>query len=75
MPVLKSTLDVAGGAYAENRRAMEALVEELREETAKAGLGGPEKSRERHVSRGKLLPRDRVEKLLDGGKRGRFGLC
>ncbi len=67
MPVLKSTLDVAGAAYAENRRAMEALVEELREETAKAGLGGPEKSRERHVSRGKLLPRDRVEKLLDPG--------
>jgi 3-methylcrotonyl-CoA carboxylase beta subunit len=67
MPVLKSTLDVAGAAYADNRRAMEALVEELREETAKAGLGGPEKSRERHVSRGKLLPRDRVEKLLDPG--------
>jgi 3-methylcrotonyl-CoA carboxylase beta subunit len=67
MPVLKSTLDVAGAAYADNRRAMEALVEELREETAKAGLGGPEKSRERHVARGKLLPRDRVEKLLDPG--------
>ena len=34
---------------------------------AKAALGGDEKSRARHVSRGKLLPRDRVERLLDPG--------
>ena len=37
-----------------------ALVERLRADVAKAALGGSEKSRERHVSRGKLLPRDRV---------------
>ncbi|MFM9701340.1 carboxyl transferase domain-containing protein, partial [Streptomyces europaeiscabiei] len=34
---------------------------------AKAALGGDEKSRARHVARGKLLPRDRVERLLDPG--------
>jgi 3-methylcrotonyl-CoA carboxylase beta subunit len=67
MPVLKSTLDTAGAAYAANARAMADLVEELRAKTAEAGLGGPERSRERHVARGKLLPRDRVEKLLDPG--------
>lgn len=67
MPVLKSTLDTAGAAYAANARAMAELVEELRAKTAQASLGGPERSRERHVARGKLLPRDRVEKLLDPG--------
>jgi 3-methylcrotonyl-CoA carboxylase beta subunit len=44
-----------------------ALADELRAHVAEASLGGSEKSRERHVSRGKLLPRDRVERLLDPG--------
>ncbi len=44
-----------------------ALVAQLREKMAAAALGGSEKSRERHVSRGKLLPRDRVDGLLDPG--------
>ena len=43
------------------------LAETLRGDVAKAGLGGSESSRERHVSRGKLLPRDRVGHLLDPG--------
>jgi 3-methylcrotonyl-CoA carboxylase beta subunit len=50
--------------YAEHNRA---LVEELRAKVAEASRGGPEKHRERHVSRGKLLPRDRVNRLLDPG--------
>src|SRR5215208_6572617 len=44
-----------------------ALVDELRTKLAAAALGGPERARERHVSRGKLLPRDRVDGLLDPG--------
>jgi 3-methylcrotonyl-CoA carboxylase beta subunit len=44
-----------------------ALVAQLREKMAVAALGGSAKSRERHVSRGKLLPRDRVDGLLDLG--------
>jgi 3-methylcrotonyl-CoA carboxylase beta subunit len=44
-----------------------ALVAELRAKLAAAALGGPERARERHVSRGKLLPRDRVDGLLDPG--------
>ncbi|MFX6926383.1 carboxyl transferase domain-containing protein, partial [Acinetobacter baumannii] len=44
-----------------------ALVERLRADVARAALGGNEKSRERHTARGKLLPRDRVERLLDPG--------
>jgi 3-methylcrotonyl-CoA carboxylase beta subunit len=48
---------------AEHRR----LVSELHERLARAALGGGEKSRERHASRGKLLPRERVERLCDPG--------
>ncbi len=43
------------------------LAEELRERLAQTAQGGPERSRQRHVSRGKLLPRDRVTRLLDEG--------
>jgi 3-methylcrotonyl-CoA carboxylase beta subunit len=42
-----------------------ALVDDLRARLATAALGGPERSRARHVERGKLLPRDRVDALLD----------
>jgi 3-methylcrotonyl-CoA carboxylase beta subunit len=51
-------------ARAEHNRA---LAEKLRADVAQAAKGGPEKHRERHVSRGKLLPRERVERLLDPG--------
>ena len=67
MPVLKSALDVSGAKFAANRAAMQALVEELRAKTAHAALGGPEDSRKRHTERGKLLPRERVERLIDPG--------
>lgn len=45
----------------------ESLAQELRERLATAARGGPEASRERHVARGKLLPRDRVARVLDEG--------
>ena len=44
-----------------------ALAEKLRADVAKAALGGSEQHRERHIARGKLLPRERVERLLDPG--------
>ncbi|QIK77904.1 methylcrotonoyl-CoA carboxylase [Sphingomonas piscis] len=43
------------------------LADRLRADVAAAALGGSEQSRERHVARGKLLPRERVERLLDPG--------
>src|SRR6266571_7637926 len=46
---------------------MQRLVTELRERLAKARLGGPDRARERHTKAGKLLPRERVERLLDPG--------
>ncbi|GGB63427.1 carboxyl transferase domain-containing protein [Henriciella pelagia] len=67
MPVLKSKLDVASTKFSSNRLAMESLVAELREKTANAAKGGSDRARERHTERGKLLPRERVERLLDPG--------
>jgi 3-methylcrotonyl-CoA carboxylase beta subunit len=55
------------GESAANRAAMEALVADLRARAADVALGGPETARARHVARGKLLPRERVERLLDPG--------
>ena len=54
-------------ARASHRDDHVALVDELRTKLAAAALGGSERARERHVSRGKLLPRDRVNGLLDPG--------
>ena len=54
-------------AAAANRETMQRLVAELRERLAKARLGGPDRARERHTKAGKLLPRERVERLLDPG--------
>lgn len=45
----------------------ESLAADLRERLATVALGGPESSRARHLARGKLLPRDRVARLLDEG--------
>ena len=45
----------------------ESLAHELRERLATAAHGGPEASRERHIARGKILPRDRVARVLDEG--------
>lgn len=52
---------------AANRADHELLTTELAEKLATAARGGSEKSRERHIARGKLLPRDRVDELLDPG--------
>ena len=50
-----------------NRARNQALLAQLAERTAKAALGGPEAARQKHLARGKLLPRERVENLLDPG--------
>jgi 3-methylcrotonyl-CoA carboxylase beta subunit len=68
-PVLKSAAEPGGETYKRNAGLNERLAAELLERLAKAALGGPERSRARHVERGKLLPRDRVDGLLDPGSR------
>ncbi|WP_433500671.1 carboxyl transferase domain-containing protein [Sphaerimonospora sp. CA-214678] len=69
-PALESRCDPGGEPYKRNAEAGERLAAELRERLAAAARGGSERARERHVRRGKLLPRDRVDTLLDPG--GRF---
>src|SRR5687768_11469660 len=67
MRKLASAADPGADAFAVNARVNRALVEELRERAGAAALGGPPESRKRHEARGKLLPRDRVMRLLDPG--------
>lgn len=67
MPKLTTSVKPDSAAFKANEAAMLALVNDLREKVAKISLGGSERSRERHISRGKLLPRERVERLLDPG--------
>jgi 3-methylcrotonyl-CoA carboxylase beta subunit len=67
METLVSLLDPTSQAFDANREAQLQLAEDLRKRLADAALGGPQKSRERHVARGKLLPRERIEQLLDDG--------
>ncbi len=67
MEPLPSTVDPASERFRANAEHHHGLAQELRERLAVAARGGSERSRERHVGRGKLLPRDRVEALLDPG--------
>ena len=67
MTKLTTTIDQASPAFQANATHNRALVQQLRERAAHAALGGPEHARHRHASRGKLLPRQRVERLLDPG--------
>ena len=67
MPLIKSKVNTRTEDFAINSDHMQGLVNDLREKLEAVKLGGGEKSCARHVSRGKLLPRDRVAGLLDAG--------
>ena len=67
MAVIASSIDTTSDEFRANEAAMRALVEELARTRAVAAEGGPPRARERHLSRGKLLPRERVMALLDAG--------
>ena len=67
MAVLASNISTRNEGFTANRDAMLAALDEVAEAAELARAGGGEKSRARHVARGKLLPRDRVEQLLDPG--------
>jgi 3-methylcrotonyl-CoA carboxylase beta subunit len=67
MTALKSLLSPRDAAFKSNAAAMAGLVEELKTRLGTAALGGDERSRKRHTERGKLLPRERVERLIDPG--------
>ena len=67
MAVLRSKIDTGSPEFKANSEHHRALAEELRNLSARITPGGDERSRERHTARGKLLPRDRLEGLLDPG--------
>nr|MDP2190847.1 carboxyl transferase domain-containing protein [Rhodoferax sp.] len=67
MPILESQLNARSADFQANALAMHALVEDLNVQLAKAALGGGKAARARHTARGKLLPRERVQLLLDPG--------
>ena len=67
MAGFKSQLDTRSAGFKGNAERMRGLVADLREKVARVTLGGDEVSRNRHVARGKLLPRERVRTLLDPG--------
>ncbi|MCO5063070.1 MAG: methylcrotonoyl-CoA carboxylase [Rhizobiaceae bacterium] len=67
MPLIKSQVSPASESFKANAQRMKALVKDIADKAELIERGGSEEARERHVSRGKLLPRDRLAKLLDPG--------
>jgi 3-methylcrotonyl-CoA carboxylase beta subunit len=67
MPIIESKLNPRSDDFRANATALEALVADLRAKVEKLALGGGQAARDKHTGRGKLLPRERIEKLLDPG--------
>jgi 3-methylcrotonyl-CoA carboxylase beta subunit len=67
MAILESKLNTTSKEFRASVVAMQALVDDLRTKVAELAQGGGEEARRKHLSRGKLLPRERVQRLLDPG--------
>lgn len=67
MPVLPTSISTADPAFQDRAAKMDALVEELRERASLVAQGGGKKYTDRHKARGKLLARERIERLIDPG--------
>ncbi|MEZ5703388.1 MAG: carboxyl transferase domain-containing protein [Burkholderiaceae bacterium] len=67
MTILDTKLNARSAEFQANAAAMKAVVDDLKAQIEKATFGGGEAARAKHTARGKLLPRDRVQMLLDPG--------
>ena len=67
MPVLTTQLNPRSAEFLANTEAMQRVVSDLRQTIDTIALGGPEAARQKHIARGKLLPRERVNTLIDPG--------
>ena len=67
MPIIDSRINPRSQDYIDNASAMQAQLDDLNQKLAQTALGGSESARAKHTARGKLLPRDRVENLIDPG--------
>src|SRR6266496_2856388 len=65
MPIIQSQIDTQGDEFKQNYEHNHKLVETLVERQTKVRAGGSERAIKRHLEAGKLLPRERVERLLD----------
>ncbi|HAJ76854.1 MAG TPA: methylcrotonoyl-CoA carboxylase [Gammaproteobacteria bacterium] len=65
MPVLESKINPGSDSFVENSEFMQMQIDDLRVKLNTIEAGGPEAAREKHISRGKLLPRDRIKALID----------
>ncbi|MEX2129845.1 MAG: carboxyl transferase domain-containing protein [Pseudohongiellaceae bacterium] len=67
MAIWQSKINKDSAGFRDNYAQMQAQIDDLREKLATITTGGPEKSREKHTARGKLLPRERIQTLIDAG--------
>ncbi|WP_353234065.1 carboxyl transferase domain-containing protein [Diaphorobacter ruginosibacter] len=67
MSILGTQLNPRSADFQSNAQAMQAVVDDLRAHIERVAQGGGEAARAKHVARGKLLPRERVQRLLDPG--------
>ncbi|MGA8882969.1 MAG: carboxyl transferase domain-containing protein [Acinetobacter sp.] len=67
MNILQSKINIRSDDFKINQAAMQLLVDDLKQKAQQIALGGGEKAREKHLARGKLLPRERVDHLIDAG--------
>ena len=67
MRPIKTTINPQAAEYQSNYAAMRVAVSKLKEELSRSTAGGGEKYVSRHLARGRLLPRERIEMLLDEG--------
>ena len=67
MAIIKSRIDTGSGEFAANDAHMRELLADLQQHLDRVALGGGEKAREKHSSRGKMLPRERIDQLIDPG--------
>lgn len=67
MTVIKTSIRKSSAEFISNQKAMQVIVDDLQKVVTKIKLGGGTYARERHIKRGKLLPRERIEHLIDPG--------
>src|SRR5262245_59685984 len=67
MPQLQTGIDSSSDLFRANHARMSGLAEDLRSQVDRASFGGGEDARRKHTSRGKLLPREHIQALIDPG--------
>ncbi|KAJ5609665.1 methylcrotonoyl-CoA carboxylase beta chain [Penicillium herquei] len=67
LSVLPTAVDTSSSEYRENSQQMQDILDQMNSLHAKISRGGSDKAREKHIARGKMLPRDRVSALIDPG--------